>query len=321
MSENMSEPTKTYFALALDPVHVGTGGSRLGRVDLPIIREPGTNLPKIPATSLSGCARAYTALSEKKYACAGSGGAGGEKHCGSVNPACSVCVPYGFSKGTKSMQGLAQFFDAHIYLFPVASMVGPVWVTSPMALEGLGLAKGDYKVDNDKFYPLGKLGEELKDKNSLNFGWLMLGKGNGNGSLEVKEFPKEIEYLKDKAVLVSNKLFSSIVNSNLEVRTSVSIDPQTGAAEDTALFIYEALPRGTVFRFEVVYNSGESFKIGGNELKYKDKKDNNAEKKIDVKWVKEQVESGLKLFETLGVGGMNTRGMGRLKMLNLEGGK
>ena len=36
--------------------------------------------------------------------------------------------------------------------------------------------------------------------------------------------------------------------------------------------------------------------------------------------VKQIVEEGLKLFESLGLGGMNTRGMGRLKVLNLNTG-
>ncbi|MCL6501012.1 MAG: type III-B CRISPR module RAMP protein Cmr4, partial [Candidatus Pacearchaeota archaeon] len=170
MSENMHE-IKKYYAIALDPIHIGTGGSRLGRVDLPIIREPGTNLPKIPGTSLSGPARAYTALQTNKYlwkdnnnnefSCAGRGGEGGEKHCGNPAPACPVCIPYGFSKGTGySMQGLAQFFDAHILFFPVASMAGPIWVTSPMALEGLGLQQ-QFKTPDDGFYPLG---EQLRNK-------------------------------------------------------------------------------------------------------------------------------------------------------------
>ena len=52
MTNPTHEPQK-YFALALDPIHVGTGGYRLGRVDLTIVREPGTNLPKIPGTSLA----------------------------------------------------------------------------------------------------------------------------------------------------------------------------------------------------------------------------------------------------------------------------
>lgn len=306
--------SRKYYAIALDPIHIGSGGSRLGRVDLPIIREPGTNLPKIPATSLSGPARAYTAIQthkyrwrdgEKEYFCAGRGGDGGEKHCGRVNPACPVCVPYGFSKaGGESLQGLAQFFDAHILLFPVASMAGPVWVTSPMALEKLGLQSA-FQVPEDGFYPLG---EQLKNKEMLNFGWLMLNKGEGQGDI-----PPEIsDIIKQRAVLVSDSLFSLIVNSNLEVRTSVSIDPQTGTAEEGALFIYEAIPRGTVFSFEVVYNSGKYFKLGDKELKTEGNGD------VGATWVKAQVEKGLELFEILGIGGMGTRGMGRIKVLDLE---
>jgi len=316
---------KTYYAIALDPIHVGAGGARLERVDLPIIREPGTNLPKIPGTSLSGPARTYTAMQTnryrwekdgKEYSCAGRGGEGGEAHCGSVNPACPVCVPYGFSKGSgNSMQGLAQFSDMHILFFPVASLVGTVWVTSPMALEGLGL-NSEFKLkDDDRFYPLG---EYVKNIEKLNFGWLMLLRGEGEGSLEkIKDegFKSIPAIIRQRAVLVSDKLFPKIVDSNLEVRTSVSIDPATGTAEEGALFTYEAIPRGTVLRFDVIYNSGKYFRIKGEALKTEDKED------IGIQWVKTQVEKGLKLFEILGIGGMGTRGMGRIRVLNLEKGE
>lgn len=316
MNENLYE-VKTYYAIALDPIHVGAGAARLGRVDLPIIREPGTNVPKIPGTSLSGPARAFTAMQTnryrwrdsdgKEYWCAGRGGEGKE-HCGKVKPACPVCVPYGFSKGMGfSMQGLAQFFDAHILLFPVSSMIGPVWITSSSALEGLGL-KTQFKAPDNGFYPLG---QQVQGKKRLNFGWLMLNKGLGDGSIDSLQIPQEI---KQRAIIVSDKLFSLIINSNLEVRTSVSIDPLTGTAEEGALFTYEAIPRGTVFRFDVIYNSGKYFRIGNQELKT----EGNAD--VGIQWVKTQVEKGLMLFETLGIGGMGTRGMGRLKVLNLKEG-
>ena len=303
---------KTYYAIALDPIHVGIGTARLGRVDLPIVRDPATGLPKIPGTSLSGPARMYTAMKTNRYQCAGSGGLGGERHCGKVNPACPVCVPYGFSKGTGySLQGLAQFFDAHIIFFPVISMIGTVWVTAPMALEGVGLEE-KFKVENNKFYPLG---EQVKNVSKLNFGWLMLPKGDGKGSLDdIKDegFESIPTIIKQRAVLVSSKLFPKIVNMNLEIRTSISINPATGTAEEGALFTYEAIPRGTVFKFDIVYNSGKYLKVGNEELKTEDNSD------VTPSWVKAQVEKGLKLFEILGIGGMNTRGMGRLKVLNLE---
>ncbi|RKY56316.1 MAG: type III-B CRISPR module RAMP protein Cmr4, partial [Candidatus Neomarinimicrobiota bacterium] len=50
-----------YLLMTTDPVHIGTGGYRLGRVDNSIVREPGTRIPKIPGTSLHGAARSYAA--------------------------------------------------------------------------------------------------------------------------------------------------------------------------------------------------------------------------------------------------------------------
>ena len=50
-----------YVLMTLDPLHVGTGGTRLGRVDMDIAREPGTRLPKLPGTSLGGAIRQYAA--------------------------------------------------------------------------------------------------------------------------------------------------------------------------------------------------------------------------------------------------------------------
>jgi len=46
--------------MALDPIHIGTGGYHIGRVDNVIAREPATNLPKIPGSSIAGTARTYT---------------------------------------------------------------------------------------------------------------------------------------------------------------------------------------------------------------------------------------------------------------------
>jgi CRISPR-associated protein Cmr4 len=50
------------IALALDPVHVGAGGGRIGRVDLTIVRDPVTRVPKIPGSSLAGVYRTYVAM-------------------------------------------------------------------------------------------------------------------------------------------------------------------------------------------------------------------------------------------------------------------
>jgi len=286
-----------YFAFALDPIHVGTGGYRLGRVDMTIVREPGTNLPKIPGTSISGAARTYAAMQEndKFPGCAGQGG-----HCG--QPDCPICVTFGFA-GTQngSFQGLAQFSDARLLFFPVHSLAGPVWVTCPEALK-------DFITVAEPADEQVRVADGVQQSGRLNLGWLMLGVAGNDFAPQVPKVPQEIL---NHAVLVSDKTFGHIVNDNLEVRTSVSIDPQTGAAAEGALFTYEALPRASVLYFEVVVSDPKFYKIG-NQTPLQ----NNGGKQKVV----ETVEKGLTLFASLGVGGMNTRGMGRLHVPNLSAG-
>jgi len=305
----MTEPTeqksydlKRYYSLTLDPVYVGTGGYRFGRVDNAIVREPGTNLPKIPGTSISGVARSNTALLQRKFPdCAGKDKEDGSKqHCGEKN--CPVCVAFGFSKKDSSFQGLAQFFDAWILFFPVYSMIGPVWITSPSALADAGIKQG-VSVSPKGFKAINRTYAK-----PLNFGWLMLQKDATNSKEDVGfDALGTCDFcgiIRDNAFIVSDKVFSRIVNDNLEVRTSVAIDPETGAAEDKALFTYEAIPRGTVMWFDVVYNDPNFFKI--------------KEESIDTSLTRQEIATyvfkGLQLMEYLGVGGMNTRGMGRFKV-------
>jgi CRISPR-associated protein Cmr4 len=313
--------SQRYYGLALDPIHIGTGGYRLGRVDLSIVREPGDNLPKIPGSSISGVARAYTAMQTERP-CAGKGGDSGEDHCG--QPDCPVCVSFGFSKGQshQSLQGMAQFFDARILFFPVHSMAGPVWITAPTILSQAGMANPP-QVDTDRVRLAATLHPAPNQRlTQLNLGWLLLQAGGDltaediqNIRVALPELPDDAPALNEifgRLVLLSDELFSKVVNDNLEVRTSVAIDPATGAADEGALFTYEAVPRTAVFHFDVVYNNPHHFQI-----------EDQATREMrtipyDIAWVRRHVQQGLALMEHLGVGGMNTRGMGRLKVLNLE---
>ncbi len=298
-----------YFALALDPIHVGTGGMRLGRVDMSIVREPGTNLPKLPGTSLAGACRTYAAMQEdgKFPRCAGQGQADTKRnyqgHCGQYD--CPICVTFGFARGEGgSFQGLAQFSDARLVFFPVHSLAGPVWVTCPSVLKDLGVTEAE-PADGEV-----RVAEGVKVSGRLNLGWLMLTvKKDGGLNLDAGKFPGVPQEILQRAVLVSDKMFGHIVNDNLEVRTSVSIDPQTGAAAEGALYTYEALPRSSVLMFEVVVSDPRFYRM-----------DNQEPLRGDINQVKKTVENGLRLFETLGIGGMGTRGMGRLRVLNLQAG-
>lgn len=290
-----------YFAISLDPVHIGAGGYRLGRVDNTIVREPATDVPKIPGTSLAGAIREYATiyLQEK------------DEECKNQNDdqAKSKCAEEKAKKyfGDEKRQGMLRFYDAQILFFPVSSIKGTVWITTKDLIKyWLGDIKNSdgkqIKIPRDiedEAYIIRWVNDKKHKKpekpDKLNLGWLLLEVGsqsNGDNS-ETITLPSELKDSVKRIVVVSDKLFSHIVNDNLEVRTSVRIDSATGTAAEGALFTYEAIPRGTVFGFEII------------EDKRRDKK-----KEVD-----EMIKSAFTYLKLLGVGGMGTRGFGRLQIL------
>jgi len=336
--------TYRYFLLTLDPVHIGTGGTRLGRVDMDIVREPGTRLPKIPGTSLHGAIRAYAAHRYGKPQCAGQGQQEGRKHCG--QPTCPICYTFGYARDKdRGRAGVVAIGDARILLFPVYSMVGPVWVTSPTALADAGFGKHTVRPNRTKWG--GQSNGELPTDKPINLGWLMVER---EGDLPNIPWPAGIsDEIKYRTVLVSDKLFSQIVNSNLEVRTSVSINPETGAAEEGALFTYEAIPRATVLWMEVVvsdYRDGRPWQNDGVVWKaFKEEREENGQQIVvwhdndprggplypdpqnpsqpqqvngqarGWRTARDVVQAGLEWVAHLGVGGMGTRGFGRIRQV------
>src|SRR5579884_787500 len=326
--------------MAVDPIHVGAGGGRLGRVDQSIVRDPVTRVPKIPGSSLAGVYRAYAAMAKDKYPdCAGQGqpdkqGKGG--HCGKHD--CPICTVFGFARSAGGgFAGLAAFSDAHVLLFPVATREGPVWITCPAAMR---LVAGHFPDLEDHVIFRSQAGS------ALNLGWLLLQvKQYGNGEDPGPALNKlEIsEYIRQRLAAVSDKLFSHVVNSNLEVRTSVSIDPETGAAEERALFTYEAIPRAAWLLCDVVqddYREGprpwpndrpvtrqavkqndtwQENSPAGRPI-YPDPQNAEQPAKEDGRekgWRRplDVVRAGLELAELLGLGGMGTRGFGRVRLI------
>jgi len=315
------------IALALDPVHVGAGGGRIGRVDLTIVRDPVTRVPKIPGSSLAGVYRTYVAMhyEERRQGndrrpyypnCAGLGLDEHSGHC--RRPDCPVCTVFGFARGAGQeggFAGLASFTDAHVLLFPVPTRRGPMWVTSPMALERIGKKAS---VEEGFVQVISKDGE--KPEGNLNLGWLLLKVQDVSKGSVLSELPNSLglpQYMHDRLALVSDSLFPHIVNSNLEVRTSVSIDPATGAAQEKALFSYEALPRSTVLVWEVIAKNPRLFKIGDQEIRLDRHRDPAGQ---GPEHVLEVVKKAHPYLEHLGVGGMGTRGMGRIKVIEPTGG-
>ena len=317
-----------HVGLALDPIHVGTGGARLGRVDLTIVRDPVTRVPKIPGSSLAGVYRTYVAMALEEQRsqqnpqrsrpyypdCAGLGQPRGDYlgHC--AQPDCPVCTVFGFARGrdqSGGFAGLAAFTDAHVLLFPVPTRQGPRWITCPDALRLIGLEVQG--VDKNAVYL------KSAQNNPLNLGWLLLPveicKQFQHIVDRLRTFLKSLknpEHILNRLALIPDHLFSHIVNSNLEVRTSVAINPATGAAEEQALFSYEALPRGTVLAWEIIAKNPKHFRIEGKEISAKV----NSNKIDDPEKVFKVTQKAHEYLEHLGIGGMGTRGMGRLKVLS-----
>jgi len=287
--------TARYILVATDPVHIGTGGNRLGRVDLSIAREPGTHLPKIPGTSLSGALRHYAAFRAGRRQCAGKTSPCGDEKC-------PICYTFGTANDAGGgYRGVVSVGDARILLFPVYSMYGPVWVTSPATLQDWGAAV----VPVPESEETALISPDLRADGHLNLGWLMLPTQTWSQAPTLPaEIPPEVA---KRVVIIADMLFSQVVNSNLEVRTSVSIDPETGAAEDGALFTYEAIPRATYLWTEVI------------EDDFRGKFPADAPKAFNPhRWGSplEVVEAGFEWMSALGVGGMSTRGFGRVRCLS-----
>lgn len=340
------------WAIATDPVYIGTGGYTIGRVDNTIVRDPITRIPKIPGTSLAGTWRYYMVLylhslfkedykikrnersgkgikdlfksapdwvyfEGNRYTaikCAGQDVAPEseyidsqnyykEGHCGS----CIVCKAFGYSKRKSSWQGMLFFSDLNILLFPIYTRRGVKWITSFRILQEAGLVQYSEK----EIAPDMVICQEQSDEQTtvwINLGWRNL-------PYTTKKYiykrinlstlsPFKIQY-KDIYV-VPDSLVSQIINSNLEVRTSVSIDPLTGTAKQAALFTSEAIPRSTVFYGNIRISDKNMFL--NSQLPSTDE-------------LTSALKASKHFYETMGIGGMTTRGFGRLKIEIQPGGE
>ena len=301
--------TVKYVATALDPIHIGTGGYRLGRVDNTIIRDF-DNVPKIPGTAIAGAIRSYAALYFEKRGCAGKDDITrpDSRQCGETN--CPICVTFGYSKETEARVSMVSFSDVRILFFPVSTMVGPAWVTSPGRLNEF-ISNQNYQCANDDEV---EVAENFQVPNGrINLGWALFGVKKDHLTLSDAGFAQIPSVIKNNAICVTDRIFPLIVNANLEVRTSVSIDPFTGAALEGALFTYEAVPRTTIFWFECIYQDYKNFgDAGGYISKVREKIPNVHDNAVEA--AKAVVRAGMNWCEVLGIGGMNTRGFGRLRI-------
>lgn len=292
----MLEPRKVY-ARTLDPVHIGAGGYRLGRVDNTIVRDPATDVPKIPGTSIAGVVKAFAEVVKKEDE---------KKNDADDKKRKDIDIEELF--GTEDKKGVLRFYDGQIIFFPVPSIQGTVWITTKELLDYWfdGAKNNDdtkikIKIPNDdpKDKAIAIKIKEIDESKPLNLGWLLLEVEKLESNKEIS-LPLEIDNWVKRIVVVSDKLFAHIVNDNLEVRTSVKIDKDTGTAAEGALFTYEAIPRGTVLGFEIAVDKT---------------RDSISDNVIDT-----VMKAVTPYFKNLGIGGMGTRGFGRLEIIKESSG-
>ena len=280
--------SKKIYARALDPIHIGAGGYRLGRVDNTIVRDPATDVPKIPGTSIAGIVRAFAEMAKKENI--------------GQNLKDDIENVFGSKPGEKeTKKGVLRFYDGQIIFFPVSSIQGTVWITTKELLEYWFEEIKDK--NGEKIKIPDEIGNEayaikgIDTNKPLNLGWLLLEVENAENGKEIL-LPLEMDNWVKRVVIVSDKLFSHIVNDNLEVRTSVRIDPETGTAAEGALFTYEAIPRGAVLGFEIGVDNALA-----------------KQKDIDPDVVDKIISAVSPYLRNLGIGGMGTtRGFGRLEI-------
>ncbi len=346
--------TEPIFTIAIDPIYIGTGGYTIGRVDNTIVRDPITKIPKIPGSSLAGTWRYYVTLELQaafkdeyrkglskredknsselfqndsrnwiitfdgnrfaRIKCAGQDEEPQKTveesksintgHCGH----CIVCKSFGYSKKDKSWQGMLFFSDLNILFFPVYTRLGVKWITSERILKETPVG-AHRNVPDKKEQKIVYAQEEIEDTEKagyINLGWLNLPYRVENCNIDIEKI-QGLPFGIGDIIIVPDSLISQIINSNLEVRTSVSIDPITGAAKEKALFTSEAIPRGTVFYGEIRVFDKKG--LGDNNLPSKE-------------CILEALDDTKHYYETLGIGGMTTRGFGRMKVLsNLRDGE
>jgi CRISPR-associated protein Cmr4 len=189
-------------------------------------------------------------------------------------------------------------------------MYGTRWITTDKILNSYinGYKKEseeteDVNNNNTKICIVLEKIEEKKENGYINLGWIYLPYKVENRQINLSKF-SEFGLNPEDIVIVPDNLFSQIVNSNLEIRTSVSIDPITGAAKEGALFTSEAIPRGTILYGNIRIFDKSSF-VGI---------DNRLEPLPSIDELECALKESKHFFETLGIGGMTTRGFGRLKI-------
>lgn len=261
------------------PLHMGSGQS-ISYVDLPIQREKHTNFPTIWSSSIKGVVREKALRS----------GWNKEK------------LTYIFgSEAEESSDNLVasciSFTDAKILFYPVRSAKGIfAWITCPFVLKRFVQEVKSVGSVSISFEAINKLSKSISliEQNGFDNNVVLFDSNayikNASGKVMLEEFEFSAEEKSDdinqiinlfksilpeneltkeiekRLAIVSDDIFSALVNYAVEVRTRIRINQLTGTVEEKALFTEELLPSETIF-YGFIFTTDPFFGIDSDTYK------------------------------------------------------
>jgi CRISPR-associated protein Cmr4 len=292
----------TYYALT--PIHTGSGNS-VSYIDLPVQRERHTSFPNMAGSGLKGV---FRALAKREW-----------------NNDNDVDLIFGPEDGNAISSCIA-FTDAKTLLYPVRSVRNIfAWITCPFVLkrfkEDLESAGKEIKnffipeVSDDKIIVASNSSLIINNANLKKVGleeFVFDIDNFKNVNLDIlenllKKYIPETDTMKNissRLAIVSDNVFTDLVNYAIEVRTRIKIDQTTGTAQGTALFTIEMVPSESIFYSLVFTNDPKTKRKEENSSN--DKSINNAYEVINK--IKELIDNKI-----IQVGGDETIGLGFVK--------
>ncbi len=236
------------FIHALSPLHAGTGQG-IGVIDLPIAREKATGIPFLPGSSLKGSLRDLCQDKDKQTKI------------------------FGPEKNAEEHSGAAQFSDQRLLLLPVRSLMGTfAWVTCPYVLQRLARdAKAigithpfpstpkptstNCLISNASYLKESKSGKVFLEDLDLNSttdanaekwaDWL--------ANQLFSEADEQVS-MKNRFCVVSDDVFSFLLETATEVSARISLDDETKTVVKGSLWYEETLPTETVLSGLILSN-------------------------------------------------------------------
>lgn len=256
----------TYYALT--PIHMGAGSSA-SYIDLPVQRERHTSFPMMAGSGIKGVFRSYA---QRKV----------DENNNRIMNDNEVNTIFGPEDGSQGSSCIS-FTDAKILFYPVRSVKGVfAWITCPLVLKrfkeelqsvGKQVNSNMPLINNDTDIIVSNDSELKIDNNKVGleeFVFNIQNNSNFNNAFSIiNRFLPQIETrdnFQKKLAIVSDNVFTDLVNYAVEVRTRIKIDQITGTAQTGALFTIEMVPSEAIFYSLVLMDKKDNLDVSDKIL-------------------------------------------------------